>query len=691
MTKRVSRAVRRLFRRDDGTVAVLTAVVVIPAMAAIGGAIEFSRLNGARVAAQAAADTAVLAAASKANLSQTERQAIAAGAVNAIFGARAAVLGLQTVETDVSAGLYEVKITGNAPTVLQKLIGMERLSFSVTSRATTSGVSAAKPLELALALDNTGSMSANMGDLKSAAKSLVDAVMGAGGGAARVSVVPYVAVVNPGLTDAASVASYVDTTAVNPFNGAWYRDYQVTQGAGCTPNWGSSSGGGSSGGAGSGGTGDARDMLDILAPIRRMAQELFGVSAAYAADVTANTVAPLTMQSWTSPATGRTYQLPMGFYALDANYPNNGACDWFKQPAVVSQYELFRRTRDQNGNAVAWKGCVEARISKVEQTWLNVNRGWSFPANVDYDVTDTPPTSSNSLSLFVPYFWPDEPDFSPFNTSIAVAPGPYSTATQGFHNNYLVDTNGQIQASWGWTPVSAIDYGAGSWLMKYDGATKSAIIRETPDAAGYTYGPNAGCPDPVLRLTNNKSTVTTKIDNLSSWQSGGTIISEGLMWAWRTLSPNAPYNDGAAYGTTGVQKVIVLMTDGINELIDNGNNAAALTTHNISDYSAYGYLGDQRLWYANKLNSYDDFNKLMDNRLLTACANAKAAGVKIYTVMFNHAGYLTTTQQAAAQTLLGQCASQTNYAYTATDATSLTAVFTAIGASASGSGLRLVK
>ncbi|MCC2104937.1 MAG: hypothetical protein KDJ20_13390, partial [Hyphomicrobiales bacterium] len=161
---------------------------------------------------------------------------------------------------------------------------------------------------------------------------MVDAVMGAGGGAARVSVVPYVAVVNPGLTDAASVANYVDTTAVNPFNGIWYRDWQVTQGAGCTPNWGGSSGGGSSGGAGSGGTGDARDILDILAPIRRMAQELFGVTPAYAADVTANTVAPLTMQSWTSPATGRTYQLPMGFYALDANFPNNGACDWFKQP-----------------------------------------------------------------------------------------------------------------------------------------------------------------------------------------------------------------------------------------------------------------------------------------------------------------------------------------------------------------------
>ncbi|MCC2104936.1 MAG: hypothetical protein KDJ20_13385, partial [Hyphomicrobiales bacterium] len=101
----------------------LASIAIIPVLAAVGGAIEFNRLNSVKVAAQAAADTAVLAAASKANLSQGERQAIAAGAVNAIFGARASVLGLQTVETDVSTGLYEVKITGYAPSVVQKLIG----------------------------------------------------------------------------------------------------------------------------------------------------------------------------------------------------------------------------------------------------------------------------------------------------------------------------------------------------------------------------------------------------------------------------------------------------------------------------------------------------------------------------------------------------------------------------------------
>ncbi len=170
-------------------------------------------------------------------------------------------------------------------------------------------------------------------------------------------------------------------------------------------------------------------------------------------------------------------------------------------------------------------------------------------------------------------------------------PGAYSASTQGFHNNYLPDGVNDLPASWGWTPLQSVGWGNGQFLLKYDGATKAAIIRETPDSSGVTYGPNAGCPDPVMRLTNNQGNVLSKINNLNYWQSGGTVISEGLTWAWRTLSPNAPYADGAAYGAKGVTKVIVLMTDGVNELIDNGNNATSFITANLSDYSAYGYLG----------------------------------------------------------------------------------------------------
>ncbi|MCA9583677.1 MAG: hypothetical protein KC416_17890, partial [Myxococcales bacterium] len=207
------------------------------------------------------------------------------------------------------------------------------------------GVSDSKPLEMALALDNTGSMSANMADLKSAALTLVDTVMGSGGGAARVSIVPYVAAVNPGLTDATSVASYIDTQMANPFNGIWQRGAWLTYGKPCgSPYWGGGGGGGGGGGAGSGGTGDARDIIDILKPIRHLAMELFGVSSAHAEDVTPNTVPPLTTKSWKSPNSGQTYTIPKGFETVTKDKwgaYSTGGCDWLANPGTVSHYELF--------------------------------------------------------------------------------------------------------------------------------------------------------------------------------------------------------------------------------------------------------------------------------------------------------------------------------------------------------------
>lgn len=695
-------SVARLRRDQRGSVAVIFAIVAIPALGLVAAAVDYARTSSAVTQARAAADAAVLAAGGQSTATQQARQQIASNAAAAYFGAAAANLNLSVVETDVAAGLYQVTVSGNIPTVLSRVLGRSSMEFSVTSRATTNGVTNSKPLEMALALDNTGSMSANMADLKAAANTLVDTVMGAGGGAARVSVVPYVATVNPGLTDAASIANYIDTTAQNPFNGVWQRGAWITWGAGNGCNWNPDthsrwpywppSGGGGGGGAGSGGTGDARDILDILKPIRHLAQELFGVSAAYAADVTPNTVPPFSTSTWKSPTSGVVYQVPAGFQTAAKDVwgaYSTGGCDWLANPATVSQYELFNRVVDQNGQKVAWKGCVEARLSRSEQGWLNSNWGAGLAAANDYDISEDAPTTSDPASLYVPYFAPDEPDYSPFTWG-AVAPGAYSASTQGFHNNYLSD--GVIPPTWGWKALDSNTWwSAGKFILKYDGTTRAAIIQETPDSSGYTYGPNMGCPDPILRLTNSKAAVTAKIAGLKYWQSGGTVISEGLAWAWRTLSPNAPYADGKAYNTTGLQKVIVLMTDGVNELIDNANNSSGYATANISDYSAYGYLGGTRLWNADNVQTYSGFNTLMNNRLLAACTAAKNAGVIIYTVVFNHTGYLTTQQQSDAQTLLQNCASKASNSYVATDSTSLQNAFSAIAVSATSGTLRLVQ
>jgi hypothetical protein len=185
--------------------------------------------------------------------------------------------------------------------------------------------------------------------------------------------------------------------------------------------------------------------------------------------------------------------------------------------------------------------------------------------------------------------------------------------------------------------------------------------------------------------------VISKINNLNYWQSGGTVISEGLMWAWRTLSPNAPYGDAVAYNTPGVTKAIVLMTDGVNELIDNGNNATDIHAAHISDYSAYGYMGDARLRQAYGATTYTAVNSMLNARLQTACDNAKAAGVQIYTVVFNHSGYLTPQQETDAQNLMRSCASTPVNSFVATDSVSLNNAFTSIALQATNGTLRLIQ
>ncbi len=244
-----------------------------------------------------------------------------------------------------------------------------------------------------------------------------------------------------------------------------------------------------------------------------MARELFGVSSAYAGSinlgVTPNTIPPITTSTITSrklktsrheehlPAPGRVQLLASRRTcgSKSAGY-ENGGCDWLANPGTVSHYDLFPRILNPNGQSVAWKGCVEARPTKAEQAWLNSNWGGSYAATTDYDVTDTAPSSSDHLSLFVPYFWPDEPDYNMVSWAFQ-APGLYSNGSGGFHNNFINDatyatggTTATLPASWGWTLNGT--WGAGQYILKYDATTKAAAISELGQT---TAGPNAGCPE----------------------------------------------------------------------------------------------------------------------------------------------------------------------------------------------------
>jgi len=266
---------------------------------------------------------------------------------------------------------------------------------------------------------------------------------------------------------------------------------------------------------------------------------------------------------------------------------------------------------------VNWAGCVEAR-----------------PA--PYDVTDAPPSNGNPATLFVPSFAPDEPD-----------EGVWS----GFYNSYISD--GTCASGLGTSALSRQQR-----VCKYNGATPDQSL-----ANGTRRGPNQLCDsNPIVPLTHSQITLSTALTAMPAY--GGTNLHEGVMWGWRTLSPEPPFTEGRPYSDMQNRKIIVLMTDGANDII-------GLPNMNGSFYSPYGYAAAGRLGTTSSNKA--DLVAKMNEKTLAACANAKALGIQIYTVAF----YVT---DAAALSILNQCATSPAMALVANSDQALTNAFDEIGA-----------
>jgi Flp pilus assembly protein TadG len=253
----------------------------------------------------------------------------------------------------------------------------------------------------------------------------------------------------------------------------------------------------------------------------------------------------------------------------------------------VNRFTLFQQMHQ------TWGGCVESR-----------------PA--PYDVQEDAPTTATPATMFTPFFAPDEPD------------------TGGtFYNNYLSDGN------------------SGSWQQRQGNAAKYTATPRTGtnSSTGYVYGPNAGCSlTPLLRLTDNSNNMAEVKSKLSQMVAvGDTNIPMGLMWGWHTLSPNAPFSDGSAYGTQGVMKIVVLLTDGQNQNTTNGNS-------NDSYYSGDGYSWQNRVAGLNSSNS-NNRTTALDNRMTLLCNNMKAQNIVIYTVRIDVTGVAPTALQNCATSL----------------------------------------
>ena len=274
------------------------------------------------------------------------------------------------------------------------------------------------------------------------------------------------------------------------------------------------------------------------------------------------------------------------------------------------------------------------------QLFTQLNQSWGgcvMTRPPPYDVTDDAPTTSTPATLFIPWFAPDQPDNNPGY--------PYAN----YENDYITDTGGTCSGS----TSGKTDLWREQRICKYKNASPSSGL-----------GPNYLCvSNAITPLTNTLSTLTTAANALQA--NGNTNILEGVMWGWRVLSPGQPFTQGKAYGAPNNRKVIILMTDGMN-------NYGGENNMNDSSYFTYGFARKGLIGQVtNNNNTLDD---LLDAKTLTACTNAKAMGIVIYTIGFGSGA-------DGSAGLLQSCASDPSYYYAPQNSSDLDPVFQQIAQS----------
>ncbi|MFH1345587.1 MAG: TadE/TadG family type IV pilus assembly protein [Pseudomonadota bacterium] len=154
------------------------------------------------------------------------------------------------------------------------------------------------------------------------------------------------------------------------------------------------------------------------------------------------------------------------------------------------------------------------------------------------------------------------------------------------------------------------------------------------------------CPAQLMPLTYDFAALKSKIDSLTS--KGGTNQPIGIAWGWQSLTQTAPLNAPAEDPNYTYQKVLIVMSDGLNTQ---------------DRWPSYG-------------NGQTQYNGQIDARQRILCDNIKAAGIIIYTMHVN-------TDNDPTSAVLQYCASGADKFSTVTSANQIMAAFNNIGSSLS--------
>lgn len=216
-TKRTRRA---MLRDESGNVAMMWGLMGTVLIGLVGLTVDFTRAQSIRNTMQNAVDGAALVAERSSNQSMGARTAAARAFFDAEVGDMAGNVTFNVVE--LADGGHRVDASTPMPMSLAGIISHEPWTIAVGAEAQAN---ASPPIEVALVLDNTGSMANDMQALRDAASDLASDLLALDGDTVRVALVPFVAQVNIG--NANAQLAWIDQTGDAPYNGEILEDRSI--------------------------------------------------------------------------------------------------------------------------------------------------------------------------------------------------------------------------------------------------------------------------------------------------------------------------------------------------------------------------------------------------------------------------------------------------------------------------------
>jgi len=220
----VCSAATRFVGANEGNIAVIFAIALVPILGFVGAAIDYTRANSARSSMQAALDSTALMLSkdlAEGIITTSQITAKAQTYFTALYtnndAKSVAVSATYTANSSLGSTI-QVNGSGAVTTDFLKVAGFPNINFNTSSTAAWGNVR----MRVALALDNTGSMAddGKMPAMQNAAKALVDqlSALAKSNGDIYISIIPFAKDVNVGASNYNQ--SWIDWTDWDAANGA---------------------------------------------------------------------------------------------------------------------------------------------------------------------------------------------------------------------------------------------------------------------------------------------------------------------------------------------------------------------------------------------------------------------------------------------------------------------------------------